>query len=171
MPIFQKQAFFFHRSFHGLAIDAARQMQIIIISELKYERVIFQSAPAFFAQTIPEKRIEPLAAEDLSQAPRHRLVSFELRDFDPIGVCLLKNSEKELKVLIFGAAIVGFRKHYPVKYQPDVCIRGPFILLIDPVNAKSRIIFRYSVMVLEVFHPVYFTANSIVSGERMRWCL
>ena len=55
MPIFQKQAFFFHRSFHGLAIDAARQMQIIIISELKYERVVFESAPAFFAQTIPEK--------------------------------------------------------------------------------------------------------------------
>ena len=166
MPFFQKQSFFSHSSLHGLAIDAARQMQIIIIPELERERVVFQPAPAFFAQAVPEKRFQPLTAEHLSPAPRQRLVSFELRDFDPIGVCLLKNPEEELKVLIFGAAIVGFRKHYPVKYQPDVRIRGPFLLLVDPVDARSRIIFAINCKYDPFFFPtVIYNPLTLVPGR------
>ena len=141
MPFFQKQSFFSHSRLHGLAIDAACQMQIIIIPKLERERVVFQPAPAFFAQAFPEKRFQPLTAEHLSPAPKHRLISLELCDFDLIGVCLPKNPAEEPKVLVFSAAIVRFGKHDPVKTPADIRIGGPFFLLIDPINTKSRIVF------------------------------
>ena len=92
-------------------------MHIIIISELECERGVFEPAPAFFAQAVPEKRIQPVTAEDLPPAPKHRLISFQLYDFNPVGACLMKDPNEEPNVLIFRAAIVFFGKHASVKTQ------------------------------------------------------